>query len=179
MPRPLSPLALVALTCLVVACGGPQGSSPATSAEPSRAPDATTTGAAPSTATAGPSTDAPPTPEPTLPGQTDTEFGRIWDALPPGFPIVPGSSPTETGAGPASAEFDAPGNVLAVATFLQGAMEAAAFSTESLSGPLEGGQYVLVSIGPESVDCRVQTTIAPAGDASLVTVLYGAACPFG
>jgi hypothetical protein len=115
---------------------------------------------------------------PTPPGQTDTEFGRIWDALPAGFPIVPGSSPTETGAGPASAEFDAPGNVSAVATFLQGAMEAAAFSTESLSGPLEGGQYVLVSVGPDSIECRVQTTIAPAGDASLVTVLYGAACPF-
>jgi hypothetical protein len=92
--------------------------------------------------------------------------------------MVPGSSPTETGAGPASAEFDAPGNASQVAIFLQGAMEEASFSTESLSGPLEGGQYVLVSVGPDSLECRVQTTVAPAGEMTLVTVLYGAACPF-
>ncbi len=177
MPRRTSPLAIFALTCLLLACSDPQASPRPSSAEPSRSPDATATAPTSPTATAAPSESASE-PAPTPPGQTDTEFGRIWDALPAGFPIVPGSTPTETGAGPASAEFDAPGNVSAVATFLQGAMEGAAFSTESLSGPLEGGQFVLVSVGPDSTECRVQTTVAPAGDASIVTVLYGAACPF-
>ena len=54
-------------------------------------------------------------------------------------------------------------------------MEGATYSTESLSGPLEDGSFVLDSVGDG--DCRIQTTIAPQGGLILVTVRYGAACP--
>lgn len=54
-------------------------------------------------------------------------------------------------------------------------METATYSTEGLSGPLEDGSYVLDSVGDGG--CRIQTTIAPQGGLTLVTVLYGADCP--
>jgi hypothetical protein len=112
-------------------------------------------------------------------GQTDTDFGRIWDELPSGFPAYPGSNPTETGEGPVSGQFSVPADVPTVAAFLQAAMEGAGYSTDALSGPFEDGSMSLESSNPDFGACRVQTTIAPAGDATLVTVLYGADCPIG
>jgi hypothetical protein len=110
-------------------------------------------------------------------GTTETEWGTIHDALPPGFPRYPGSTPTETGAGPASAVFDAPADVSTVTTWLQGALEGAGFSTLSLSGPSEDGSMEIESVGPVTAQCRVRTTVAPLGGSTIVTVLYGAVCP--
>jgi hypothetical protein len=46
-----------------------------------------------------------------------------------------------------------------------------------MAGPLEDGSYVIDSTGdPEG--CQVQTRLAPHGEATLVSVLFGAACPF-
>jgi hypothetical protein len=60
---------------------------------------------------------------------------------------------------------------------MQGALETATFTTEALSGPFEDGSLVLDSVG--DAGCRIQTTIAPLGGMTFVTVLYGAACPAG
>lgn len=115
-------------------------------------------------------------------GQTDTEWGTIWDRLPSGFPIYPGSTPSEEAAtGPASAVYVTPeGDPSTMATWFQDQLEGAAFSTDSLSGPMEDGSFVIESTG-ESADCHVQVTIAPLGDSGTIatTVLYGAACPQG
>jgi hypothetical protein len=58
---------------------------------------------------------------------------------------------------------------------MQEALETATFSTIGLDGPAEDGSFVLDSVGDE--ECRIQTTIAPLGDTTFITVLYGAGCP--
>ena len=142
-------------------------------------------------ATVSPSPPTPPAPTPTstrlappptknpvpLPAtQTDTEWGRIWDALPASFPLPTGARPTQTGEGPASAILDVPGEAEATMTNLRSALELAGFSLESLSGPLEDGSRILEALGEGA--CRAQVRIAPLGGTTIVTVLYGAACPF-
>lgn len=109
--------------------------------------------------------------------QTDTEWGRIWDALPAGFPRYAGSATVDDmGPDPVSAVYAITGTDAAgVATWAQTAMETATYSTEALSGPLEDGQYILDSVGDDG--CRIETAIAPQGGMILVTVRYGAACP--
>lgn len=116
-------------------------------------------------------------PSASLPTQTDTAWGRIWDALPAAFPRPSGANPTDTGEGAASGQFEVPGTVDQVATFYRGALEVAGYATLSLSGPMEDGSRQLESQGSPA-GCRVRTTIAPHGATTLVTVLYGAACPF-
>ena len=122
-----------------------------------------------------------PTPESTPPatsGQTDTDWGRIWDSLPSGFPMYPGAMPSEEASSePASAVYvvdDAePG---AIATWFQDAFELAAYHTDALSGPFEDGGYLLESSGDDPA-CRLLLTIAPLGGTTSLTVLYGADCP--
>jgi hypothetical protein len=110
-------------------------------------------------------------------GQTDTDWGRIWDALPAGFPRYPGSTPADDASPePASGRFAVPGaDPAAIATWMQDALETATFSTLGLNGPMEDGGYVIDSSGEG--DCRLQTTITPLGDLTFITVLYGADCP--
>ena len=60
---------------------------------------------------------------------------------------------------------------------MQGALENATFSTESLSGPLEDGSFVLESVGEG--ECRIQVIVEPMGGLTFVIVRYGAACPDG
>jgi hypothetical protein len=132
-------------------------------------------------------TAAGPTPVPTVPGesaspsgpvsQTDTDWGRIWDALPAGFPVYPGSIPTETGLlGPASAEFAVGADPDSITTWLQASLEGAGYSTEALSGPLEDGSRVIESIADGG--CRIETVVTPLSGTTHVTVRFGAACPF-
>lgn len=127
-----------------------------------------------------PATSTSPTSGTAAPVQgdtTETEWGTIQDALPPGFPRYPGSTPTETDGGPATAVFEAPADVSTVTTWLQGALEGAGFSTLSLSGPSEDGSMEIESVGPLTTQCRVRTTVTPLGGSTIVTVLYGAVCP--
>lgn len=109
--------------------------------------------------------------------QTDTAWGRIWDAVPAGFPRFPGSTPADdTGGDPVSARYAVDGgNTKEIASWYQRTLEAATFSTESLSGPLEDGSYVLDSVGNGT--CRLQVAIGPLGGMTFVTIRYGAACP--
>ena len=111
-------------------------------------------------------------------GQTDTEWGRIWDTLPSDFPPIPGAQPSEEASeGPASATMVVPGDVArqvanAMLTFLPGA----GFETEGRPAPLESGAYVVEATGP-TAGCKIQMTIEPKGGVTLLTILYGAACP--
>jgi hypothetical protein len=156
------------LALSLAACGASGASSPSIatgSAEP------TVQAASPPAESAAASSSAPEA------GQTDTEWGRIWDALPAGFPRFPGATPADdASAEPASARFAVEGgDPLEIATWLQDALEKATFSTLGLNGPGEDGGYVIDSVGDG--DCRIQTRIAPLGDMTFVTVFYGADCP--
>ena len=96
----------------------------------------------------------------------------------PRFPTLSGrtiaddASPDPVSAAYAIAE----GDPAQIAEWMQTSLEMATYSTEGLSGPFEDGGFVLDSVGDD--DCRIQTTITPLGTLIIVTVRYGAACPF-
>lgn len=154
-----SVFALPVLGLALMACT-PAGSSPTPTAEPTAKP-----------------TEAPPESQAPVVGQTDTEWGRIWDAVPAGFPRYPGSTPADDASpDPVSAAYAiASGDAAEIAGWMQTNLELATYSTEGLSGPFEDGSYVLDSVGDG--DCRMQTRVTPQGSLILVTVRYGAACP--
>jgi hypothetical protein len=158
-PRQRRLLSLIPVVIMLTACGTSAGVPPASVTD--RPSDASPTSVASSTVS-----------------QTDTAWGRIWDALPPGFPRYPGATPAEDAAArPSSAKYAvAGGNAEEIAGWLQAAMEGALFSTD-VSGPLEDGTLTLDSVGVAG--CRIQTTVAPLGGMTFVTVLYAADCPIG
>jgi len=107
--------------------------------------------------------------------QTDTEWGRIWDAIPRAFPVYPGATATTEIGAPASAQFVVPANVATATTWMKSALDATGLRT-TVSGPLEDGSMTLDSVGPNG--CAAQTTIARTGGVTLLTILYGARCPY-
>jgi hypothetical protein len=165
-------LAILPLVLALATCG-PSGttlpSAPTDSTEPSLP-----VASAPAETTPAESPAASGSPET---GQTDTEWGRIWDTLPAGFPRFPGATPADDAGGePASARFAVEGgDPLAIATWFQDALEQATFSTLGFNGPGEDGGYVIDSTGEG--DCRLQTTVTPLGGTTFASVLYGADCP--
>jgi hypothetical protein len=113
-----------------------------------------------------------------LPGEA---WGAAWDALPPGFPVPAGATPADPGDpsdGPVSGAFVVDGAPDDVAEAVQNGLTAAGYSTEALSGPFEDGSLVIDSVGPDPA-CRVQTQVRPLGGTTMITVLFGAACPWG
>lgn len=163
---PVMVLSLALIAILVAACGlTTPTSNPVTPSPSAGAPTAM-----PSAATSD-GGSAPAV------GQTDTAWGRIWDALPTAFPVFPGASPADdTQAEPVSAAFALEGQeARAVVGWMQAELERATFSTEGLNGPLEDGSFVLESVGDG--DCRIQTSVAPLGGLTTIGIRYGAACP--
>ncbi|MGZ8502026.1 MAG: hypothetical protein ACXWW6_04145 [Candidatus Limnocylindrales bacterium] len=141
---------------------------------------------APRPSPSAPASDASVTPSPVASagasetaasGQTDTDWGRIWDALPAGFPTYPGTTPAgEVERGPVSAALIVDGqDARAVATWMQTELERAGFASEALNGPLEDGSFVLESVG--GAGCRIEVSVAPLGGLTTILVRYGAACP--
>jgi len=129
-------LALLIVVAVVGACTGTPG------AAASRSPVAVTASAAPTAAPAATPTSVTPTgaaPTGTATAaasaamtQSDTEWGRIWDALPPSFPQFPGSLPAQTGAGPASAVLQIPARVEIAADWFGISLEAAGFTIATI-----------------------------------------------
>jgi len=121
--------------------------------------------------------DVGATPEPSLPSQTATGWGTIWDALPASFPEFPGAGPTETGEGPASAILDVGDTDPAeVAGFYESGLEFAGYHTLARSDPREDGSIEVEWAGETT--CRILATITPMGGTTIVTILYRADCPF-
>jgi hypothetical protein len=162
-------LSSVALAGVVAGCLSQSNPSPSV-AQATPTPPAATSPLATATLSASPIAPPPGV------GVTETDWGTIWDALPPGFPRYPGSTPTETGGPAASATLDVPADVPTATTWLQAELERAGFSTLSLSGPAEDGSMEIESMGPTD-RCLVRTTVAPLGGSTIVTILYGAYCP--
>jgi hypothetical protein len=159
-------LAVLAVALVVSACGSTASSDPANSAVQS-APS--TPKASAGSPAQGGAADA---------GQTDTEWGRIWDTLPGGFPEIPGARPSEeAAAGPASATLVLEGNVARpVATALVDLLAKSGFPNAGLGTSLEDGSYTVDATG-SAPGCKVQATVKPMGAETFVTILYGAACP--
>lgn len=167
---------ILSIALVLSACGSSNPSATGSGAPSTAAPSAAS--ATPST---GPSEASEPTPPPTSPpaaGQTDTEWGRIWDTVPAGFPTYPGATSSEEAAtGPASAAYVVEGaEPEAIATWYQEGFEAAGYHTDALSGPFEDGGYSLDDSG-EDPACLLSLTITPLGGTTSLLVLYGAACP--
>ena len=170
----------LATSLLVAACGPsaptppaiPASGSPASGSSASAGPIDTTQ---PSTSTSSAAAVSPAGGTATT--QTDTDWGRIWDALPAGFPHYPGATAADdAAAAPASGRFAVQGgDAKTIASWFQSRLEAASFRTQALQGPLEDGSYVLDSVG--SGTCRLEVTVAPTGGLTLITLRYGAACP--
>lgn len=124
----------------------------------------------------GPAPTTPPTIAPSLPTQTETAWGRIWDDVPDSFPDPSGSEPaTDAGQGPASAQLVVTAAAGDVADGYVTALHSAGW-TVNKDGPLEDGSVVVNATNAGG--CKAQITVHAIGDASTVTVLYGATCPF-
>lgn len=164
--RSVGVVAIATSMAIVLAACGSSGASPSVSTAPA-------VSTAPSTPAATPASSVG-----SAASQTDTDWGRIWDTLPSGFPSVPGATTgDETATGPASANLVVPGkDAKAVATGLQAALSQAGFTTIGLSGPLENGGYTLDMAGSRA-GCHLQVNATPTGSLTTVVVLYGAGCP--
>ena len=163
-------LAILAVATLALAACGSSGSS----ARPVASPSASLVPAA----SPRPSTGASTGPSGTLTaGQTATDWGRIWDTLPSGFPTYPGATPAqEASTGPASATFVVSGGVAKdVAASISDQLMRDAYGVDAATVPLEDGSYIVE--GRRGAGCRVQVKATPTGGLTTITVLYGADCP--
>lgn len=164
-----SPLLVVAaglvLLAFLAAC------SPATNPSPTARPS----GADP---TPVPGASATPALQPSvvLPTTTDTEFGRIWDAVPPSFPKLPGQQPVETGAGPTSGSFAVNMPPVDAARLMAAALTRLGW-TADVGSALEDGTVVLDAGGLRE-GCAAEVRFAPLSGTVVMSVLYGAECPF-
>jgi hypothetical protein len=114
-------------------------------------------------------TIAPPT-------TTDTEFGKIYDALPPSFPKLLGQEPAETGSGPTSGSFVANMSVADARKIIEVSLIAQGWTVQ-VGSPLEDGTVVLEA-EEGTVGCKTEVRFTPASGTVMMSVLYGAACPF-
>ena len=159
----------VGLALAAGACGGSPTATPSGSAQAPSPP-------APTDVPGGGDRTPGPTPG-LLPNEA---WGAAWDALPPGFPLPAGAKladPGDPADGPTSGAFVIDGATDDVAAQMQRQLGAAGYSTEALSGPFEDGSLVINSVGPDAA-CRVQTQVRPLGGTTMITVLFGAACPW-
>jgi hypothetical protein len=116
-----------------------------------------------------------PEPVPTQVGVTDTPWGAIVDEVPADWPVFPGAKPVDPEEGPASGAWLAPDEVDVVARWYRDTLSDMGFTIDNLSSPLEDGTRFL-DIVTDLPECRIQATFRPAGESTMITVLYGAPC---
>ena len=169
MPRVLAASPLVgALLGLMAGCATPTQSQPPA------------TVSAPAASYVSPSLDIEQPGRTPAAGQSDSDWGPIWDAIPPGFPEPPGGDAVEPERGPASAAFTVPvaalPNPREVAQFYVDRFAAAGYGG-ARNGPLEDGSYS--AWASDGYGCDVVVTAVSRGrEGTLATVFYGAGCPF-
>ena len=110
------------------------------------------------------------------PTTTDTEFGKIFDSLPPSFPRLPGQEPAATGAGPTSGSFAVNMSVADARKIIEVSLVSAGW-TVTVGSPLEDGTVVLEARGA-TPGCKTEVRFTPVSGTVIMSVLYGASCPF-
>jgi len=166
---PLVPILAITLAFVGVACSptlapSASRSAPAASLEPSL----TSVPGGPSSA---------PAASIVLPSTTETEFGRIRDALPPSFPRLPGQEPVDPGSGPTSGTFVVNMDAAAASAALAAALVALDWTVD-VGSPLEDGSVVLEATHAPA-GCKTEVRFTPLSGTVVMSVLYGASCPFG
>ena len=93
-----------------------------------------------------------------MPGQTETDWGTIWDTLPADFPMFDGAIPSEESAtGPASAILVVEGvDAASVATWTASRLRDSGYAIDGDTSALEDGSYVLE--GPSAPTARSVST---------------------
>jgi hypothetical protein len=162
---------LLALLALIFAGCGATGPTPASN-RPGATADASPVLTPVPGGTTGPSGPVEP-----APAQIDTDWGRIWDSLPPSFPVPPEAFPAEPFEGPASAAFGIGASGDQAADRFVAGLAPAGYSIEGRSRPLEDGSVVIDAVGADPA-CRVQVRVTPLSGTTRVVVMFGAACPF-
>jgi hypothetical protein len=165
--RGIRALTILSLALVAAACSSNAGTPATTAAAPSPPPTA-----------------APPEPPetvdatPALPGQSESEFGTIWDAVPESFPIPADAVEADPDHGPVSgawtvsvADISAP----ELAGFYRDGLDDLGWGT-TIDGPLEDGSYTVWS--SDGYGCETFTRILPRGDESLITAYFGTGCPW-
>ena len=117
-------------------------------------------------------------PPPTLPGQSVSTFGAIWNGVPDSFPVPVDALVADPQQGPVSGAWTVPVTAVSapqLAGYYRNALDELGW-TVALDGPLEDGSYTVAS--SSTVGCETLTTILPRGDESLITTLFGAGCPW-
>jgi hypothetical protein len=119
---------------------------------------------------------APPaSPAASLPGTTDTEFGRIWDGLPAWFPIPAGAVAIDDRA-PSSGSYALGMDVDSATRTIADALRARGLSV-NVGSPLEDGS-VVIDVGGAAEGCVSEVRLTPRSGTVSMSVLYGASCPF-
>ena len=121
------------------------------------------------------------TPAPTpglLPGEA---WGAAWDALPPGFPVPAGAKPADPGDpadGPVSGAFVVDGTPADVATVdserAHGRGLPYGVAQRAVRGRQPGDRLRGQEPGMPGPD-----PVRPLGGTTMITVLFGASCPWG
>jgi hypothetical protein len=157
--------AAVLAVAILAGCGSAATMSPPGTAEPAL------------TAVPGGMTP-PPDPLPDEVTTTETEWGTILDAVPTAFPVFPGAEPADWPDGPVSAAWLATAAAEELAGWYEGALLDQGWATVEGSGPLEDGSWNL-DAWADIPECRLQAVFHPAGESTIITVRYAAACAGG
>jgi hypothetical protein len=110
------------------------------------------------------------------PTTTDTEFGRIFDSLPPSFPTLPGQEPAATSAGPTSGSFAVNLSVADARRLIEVSLVSVGWMV-TVGSPLEDGTVVLDATHAPA-GCKTEVRFTPMSGTVIMSVLYGASCPF-
>ncbi|HUQ77951.1 MAG TPA: hypothetical protein VM427_03640 [Patescibacteria group bacterium] len=167
---PLRIMAIIALALLGAACNPSGPSLSSRSPSPSTAPEPSLT-AVPG----GPSSPAGSAAA-SVPTTTETDFGRIWDALPASFPTLPGQQPADPGSGPTSGSFIVNMTPDDAARAMAAALTNLGW-TADVASALEDGTVVLAADGMRE-GCASEVRFTPMSGTVVMSVLYGAECPF-
>jgi hypothetical protein len=162
----LVPILAVTLAILVAGCGSTT-TTPNPAGSPARSAPVLTP--VPGGSPVVRASVAPPT-------TTETEFGRIFDWLPPSFPTLPGQEPAATSAGPTSGSFAVNLSVADARKIIEVSLVSVGWRV-AVGSPLEDGTVVLeASHAPAG--CKTEVRFTPLSGSVIMSVLYGASCPF-
>jgi hypothetical protein len=109
---------------------------------------------------------------------TETDWGTILDAVPSTFPVFPGAEPAEQLDEPFSAAWIAAPDVDQVAGWYESQLLDQGWAVVEVGGPLEDGSWT-VDAWADIPECRLQAVFRPAGESTIITVRYAAACAGG